>query len=203
METFKKSPVTWVLIVLNVLAFLGVEFTGGSENVEHMINCGAAYAPYIVEGKEYYRLFTCMFLHFGLPHLGNNMVLLYFVGGYYERAAGKFRFLLVYFLAGGAASALSCYLDYIHQENVVSAGASGAVFAMIGALLWVLIYHKGRLEDLTVRQIVFLGALSLYFGFASTGVDNVAHVGGLIAGFLLSLIFYHPRRTLIEGRVRY
>lgn len=94
-----KTPVSVTLICLNVIVFLIVEFTGGSEDLEHMIACGAAYVPLIQQEHEYYRLFTCMFLHFGMEHLVDNMLALYFVGGHLERAVGKGRFLVLY-LAG-------------------------------------------------------------------------------------------------------
>lgn len=190
MAEIKKNPATWAVILMNVLVFLAVEATGGSENVENMMNWGAEYAPVIQARGEYYRLFTCMFLHFGLSHLGNNMLILYFVGGHLERAAGKLCFLAVYLLGGVGGSLISYYLDIYNQTAAVSAGASGAIFAVIGGLIWVLLANRGRLEDLTLQKMAFLAALSLYFGFTSTGVDNAAHLGGFFLGFLVSLLLY-------------
>ena len=80
MEELRKEPVTAGLILLNILVFLAVEFTGSSQNTMHMLDCGAAYTPMIVQGGEYYRLFTCMFLHFGIEHLLNNMLVLFVLG---------------------------------------------------------------------------------------------------------------------------
>lgn len=194
METIKKSPVTWGIIIINAVIFLLVEVTGGSNDVGHMLDWGAAFAPYIIEKGQYYRLFTCMFLHFGMEHLGNNMLILYCVGNVLEREAGKLKFLIIYLAGGLGASCLSCYLDIKSQEAAISAGASGAVFAVIGGVLWVLIRNKGRLEDLTARQMAFMAALSLYFGFVSTGVDNATHVGGLIMGFLVTILIYRRRQ---------
>ena len=79
MEELKKEPVTVFLILINVLVFLAVEFTGGTEDTMHMVQCGAAYTPMIADGG-YYRLFTSMFLHFGPQHLGNNMLVLFVLG---------------------------------------------------------------------------------------------------------------------------
>ena len=76
-----------------------------------------------------------------------------------------------------------------------SAGASGAVFAVLGAMIYVLLRHRGRLQDLTVRGMLFMAALSLYYGFTSAGVDNAAHVGGLICGLILALLLYHPEKS--------
>ena len=76
MEELKKAPVTVLLILANILVFTAVEFTGGSEDTMHMLQCGAAYTPAIMQG-EYYRIFTSMFLHFGPQHLGNKMLVLF------------------------------------------------------------------------------------------------------------------------------
>ena len=97
MEELKKEPVTVFLILVNVLVFLVVEFTGGTENTGHMLQCGAAYTPAVING-EFYRLFTSMFLHFGPRHLGNNMLVLFVLGGRMERTAGRIKYLLIYLL---------------------------------------------------------------------------------------------------------
>ena len=80
------------------------------------------------------------------------------------------------------------------MEFAVSAGASGAVFAVMGAMIYVLLRSKGRVEDITVRQMVIMAAFSLYFGLTSSGVDNAAHIGGMLSGFVLAVILYHPRK---------
>ena len=100
MEELRKEPVTAGLIFLNILAFVIVEITGSSQNTMHMLDWGAAYTPMIVQGGEYYRLFTCMFLHFGIEHLLNNMLVLFVLGSRLEQAIGKIRFLLIYLLGG-------------------------------------------------------------------------------------------------------
>lgn len=89
---------------------------------------------------------------------------------------------------------LSLFFDMYAGNASLSAGASGAVFAVMGGMIYVIIRHRGRVADLTVRQMLIMAAFSLYFGFASEGVDNVAHIGGLLSGFLIAVIFYHPRK---------
>ena len=96
MEELRKEPVTAGLILLNILVFLIVEFTGSSQNTMHMLDCGAAFTPMIIQGGEYYRLFTCMFLHFGIEHLLNNMLVLFVLGSRLEQVIGKIKFLLIY-----------------------------------------------------------------------------------------------------------
>ena len=194
MEEIKKEPVTAGLIFLNTLIFLIVEFTGGSENGQRMLECGAAYAPLILEQGEWYRIFSSMFLHFGLPHLVNNMLVLFVMGQRLEPAVGRMRFLLIYLAGGIGGNIVSLCWDMHTGVFAVSAGASGAVFAVIGGMIYVIIRHKGRVADLTMRQMIIMAAFSLYFGFASEGVDNAAHAGGMLCGFLVAVFIYHPRK---------
>lgn len=191
-EEIKKEPVTALFILLNILIFLAVDFTGGSENTVHMIECGAAYPPLILENGEIYRLFTCMFLHFGISHLANNMLVLFVLGQRLEPVVGKIKFILIYLLGGLGGNVISLLADVKKNEYAVSAGASGAVFAVMGAMIYVVIWSHGQLQDISTRQILIMAAFSLYFGFTSTGVDNAAHVGGMIMGFLLAVLLYHP-----------
>lgn len=194
MEEIKKEPVTVLLILINTLIFLVVEFTGGSENGQHMLECGAVYAPLILEQGQWYRLFSSMFLHFGAPHLINNMLVLFVLGQRLEPVTGKIKFFLIYIFGGMGGNMLSLFFDMYAGNASLSAGASGAVFAVMGGMIYVIIRHRGRVADLTVRQMLIMAAFSLYFGFASEGVDNVAHIGGLLSGFLIAVILYHPRK---------
>lgn len=195
MEELKKEPVTAVLLILNILIFLAAEFTGGSQEFSPIMEWGTAYTPAIVGDHEWYRLFTCMFLHFGIRHLVNNMLVLFVLGGRLERTVGRGRFLLIYLLGGLAGNILSLLLDLRTGSYAVSAGASGAVFAVMGGLIYVLIRLKGRVEDLSVKQILVMAVFSLYFGFASSGVDNAAHVGGLLGGFVAAFILFRPKES--------
>lgn len=194
MEEIKKEPVTVLLILINTLIFLVVEFTGGSENGQHMLECGVAYAPLILEQGQWYRMFSSMFLHFGASHLINNMLVLFVLGQRLEPVTGKIKFFLIYIFGGLGGNMLSLFFDMYAGNASLSAGASGAVFAVMGGMIYVIIRHRGRVADLTVRQMLIMAAFSLYFGFASEGVDNVAHIGGLLSGFLIAVILYHPRK---------
>ena len=194
LEEIKKEPVTVLLILINTLIFLVVEFTGGSENGQHMLECGAAYAPLILGQGQWYRMFSSMFLHFGAPHLINNMLVLFVLGQRLEPVTGKIKFFLIYIFGGLGGNMLSLFFDMYAGNASLSAGASGAVFAVMGSMIYVIIRHRGRVADLTVRQMLIMAAFSLYFGFASEGVDNVAHIGGLLSGFLIAVILYHPRK---------
>lgn len=195
----RKKPeaiCTTGLIIINVVVFLVLTVMGNTEDAVFMLNHGAMYGPAITEAHEYYRLFTCMFLHFGISHLMNNMVMLGALGWNLEIEIGKFKFLIVYLVSGLGGNMLSFVGNIIFEENVISAGASGAVFGLMGALLYVVIANRGRLGRLSGRGMIFMVVLSLYYGFTSTGVDNIAHVGGLLFGFLTAVILYHPHRNI-------
>ena len=194
LEEFRKEPVTVILILINVLVFLVSDLTGYSQDVMHMLDLGAAYTPLITEGGEVYRLFTSMFLHFGIAHLLNNMLVLFVLGSRLERAAGKIRFLVIYLLGGVAGNVISLLLELNRGDYSVSAGASGAVFAVMGAMIYIVVRNRGWLEDLSWRQIVVMALFSMYFGFARSGVDKAAHVGVLLSGGILAVNLYHPRR---------
>ena len=113
----------------------------------------------------------------------NNMVILFVLGDNLERALGKVKYLVFYLICGVGANVFSMVVSIREYELAVSAGASGAIFGVIGGLLYVVIRNRGRLEDLSTRQLALFVACSLYFGFTSTGIDNAAHVGGLVLGF--------------------
>ena len=163
-----------------------------------MLQWGAMFKPAIVEGKQYWRLFTAMFMHFGIRHLVNNMLILFILGDNLERALGKIKYLLFYLTCGVLANVISLFWEiwFPGSRMVVSAGASGAIFGVIGGLLYVVGVNRGRLEDLNSRQLATMVLFSLYFGFTSTGVNNVAHVGGLVSGIVMAWILYRrPKRS--------
>lgn len=192
MEHHRRRPayINGVLIAVNILYFFWLEFHGSTENAAFMVEHGAMYVPLVVREGEYYRLLTAVFMHFGISHLVNNMVILFVLGDNLERALGKVKYLVFYLICGVGANVFSMVVSIREYELAVSAGASGAIFGVIGGLLYVVIRNRGRLEDLSTRQLALFVACSLYFGFTSTGIDNAAHVGGLVLGFLLAAIFY-------------
>lgn len=181
---------TVALIVINIVVFFILTMFGDTEDAVFMLQHGAMYEPYIIEGHEYYRIFTCLFLHFGITHLLNNMVLLGALGWNLELEIGKVRFVIIYFASGIIGNIVSLFYDLTLEQPAVSAGASGAIFGLMGALLYVVIANRGRLGRLSGRGMLVMVILSLYFGLTSTGVDNLAHIGGLVSGFLLAVLLY-------------
>ena len=196
MDSIRKYLATASLIIINIIVFLVVDFTGGSENTAHMVRCGAAYTPLILEDGEWYRLVTAVFLHFGINHLLNNMVVLGVLGERMEILMNRFSFLLLYFAAGIGGNLLSMALEMRSGEYAVSAGASGAVFGMMGAILYILVRNRGAVLDLSMKRMLIMVGLSVYLGFADAGVDNAAHIGGLICGFVAAVILYHPKKNV-------
>ncbi len=189
------TPVNTAIIVLNILYFFVViivyQDLSAVYSTDAMLSMGALSYETFMEGA-WYQLITSMFLHFGLEHLGNNMLILAFTGCELEKRIGSIPYLLVYFcsgIAGGVAS-----LIYYHSQNdvFVGAGASGAIYGVIGALWIVFAMHQIRTPDLSPSKIMIMIIISIYHGLTSTGVGNAAHIGGLVAGviggFLLSKI---------------
>ena len=195
----KKAPCTMTLIIINTAVFLILSFMGMTEDPRFMLEHGAMYGPYLTEGNEYYRLFTCLFLHFGFSHLMNNMLTFGLLGWQLELEIGKIKFLLIYFASGICGNLLSAWYNIRTQEFSVSAGASGAIFGIIGALFYVAVRNKGSIGNLSGRGIAFMAFLSLYYGFTSTGVDNFAHIGGLVSGFMLAVLLYWKPKSKLRS----
>lgn len=195
MNDRRTAPCTILLVVVNVIVFFCLTFQGMTEDAVFMLEHGAMYVPYVLGEGEYYRLFSSMFMHFGFEHLMNNMVMLLVIGWTLEREIGKLKFLLIYLLSGLAGNVLSSIWDVWTGDFAVSAGASGAIFGIVGALLYVAVRNRGRIGSVSGRGLAFMVILSLYYGFTSGGVDNFAHIGGLLSGFLLSVLLYWKRQS--------
>ena len=153
------------------------------------------FGPLVLDSHEYYRLLTAVFMHFGINHIVNNMLVLFVLGDNLERALGKIKYLIFYLLCGVGANAVSMLFDMGQQTHAVSAGASGAIFGVIGGLLYAVLVNRGRLEDLSSIQLIIMIIFSLYFGFTSTGVDNAAHVAGLFIGIVLAMLLYRKPKA--------
>ena len=191
----KQWPVTVTLTGITIAIFLFVDFLGPSTSGEHLLEFGACYTPWIIEDGQWYRIFASMFLHFGMEHLLNNMLVLLVLGTRLEPLMGHLPFALVYLLGGTGGNLVSLAYELRTEQYAVSAGASGAVFSLMGGAVFILLRDHGHVQDLSSRQVLVMAAMSLYLGFASTGVDNAAHVGGLVCGFLLALFLCRKRRV--------
>lgn len=189
-----RQPVNLLLVVSNFVIFAVMGILGDTEDAMFMAAHGAAVTPLIVEGGEYYRLFTSMFLHFGAEHLIYNMLMLIFLGDTLEKMAGKIPYLLIYLLGGIAGNLLSVAIELRDMTFAVSAGASGAIFAVLGALCFAVILNKGKLQDYSGRRLLLMAVLSVIQGMTATDINNWAHIGGLAAGFILAIPFMRRLR---------
>jgi len=178
-----RPIVTWVLLAIIAVVFLVEMLLGGSTNSDVLLRMGAKSTPLIAAG-EYWRLFTMMFLHVGVLHLAFNGYALFIIGTELERLMGPARFLSIYLLSGlfgGLAS-------YAFSDSL-AAGASGAIFGIIGAQAAFFLVHRERLGTWGTRRlgsIALILVLNLVWGFSQPGsIDNLAHIGGLLAGVAL------------------
>ena len=141
-----------------------------------------------------------MFLHFGIDHLANNMLLLFLLGQIFERAVGPTRFLGIYMGSGLVGSYLSFFYLCLMGRNDIVAGASGAIFGIVGGMIIVIICNKGKYSGISTRRMLFMAGITLYFGFSTAGTDNVGHIGGLLAGIIFTFVTY-GLPTLIKNRI--
>lgn len=188
--------VTWILLAANILFFLYLEWQGSTEDSYFMIAHGTMVPVLVVEWREYYRLFTAFFMHFGVRHLFNNMLLLWYLGSRLEKYLGHGKYALTYLACGLGGNLISLGYYLLTEPYTNSAGASGAVFGIVGAMLWIVLRHRGRLADLTSRQLLMMILFTLYSGFTSSDINNAAHIGGLMIGFLLGMLFYRGGESI-------
>ena len=173
------APVVMGILVINVVMFMGQQVF--PELTEKLVM-----DPFLIAAGEYWRLITPVFLHAGFLHIFLNSYILYSLGPNVEQSFGSVRFALMYLAAGFLATAASFALP----PEVRSLGASGAVFGMAGVLL-IYLYKRRRAAFIAqyLRSIMFFIGINLVFGFLFTGIDNVAHIGGLLGGVILGLGF--------------
>jgi membrane associated rhomboid family serine protease/tetratricopeptide (TPR) repeat protein len=180
-----KSWGTYLVMGLCVAVFAWASAAGGTENTFVLLRFGANYRPLTVDAGQWWRLIGSAFLHIGWLHLLVNMYSLYAVGPTLEKFIGNFRYLTLYAVAAVSGSAASAFLGASH----VSAGASGAIFGLFGACA-VLGYRHREAIPKPIQQSLVGGMLpaigyNLIYGFSVPGIDNAAHIGGLIAGAVM------------------
>lgn len=178
----KKPIVTITLIVINIILFMAMYvFGNGSTDTLTLIHFGANNKYLVVELHQYYRLLTAAFLHIGPLHLLCNMYALYIIGSQVETFFGKKKYLIVYI-----GSAITGSLLSILMSNYVSAGASGAIFGLLGALLYFGYHYRLYLGNFMKSQIIPVVILNLTLSLLP-GIDGAGHIGGLIGGILIAM----------------
>ena len=187
----RSVPITTGLLAVNVSVFAlmllaGAGFWHTPNGVQ--LAWGANFGPATQDG-QWWRLFTALFIHFGVVHLALNMWALWDVGRLVEQLYGRWRFALLYALSGLLGNLVSLVL---HGNQAVSGGASGAIFSLYGALLVFLWRERRNVEPGEFRWLfggaAVFASLMLGVGFVVQGIDNAAHGGGLVAGALLGMV---------------
>lgn len=181
--------VSGILVAANVIVYLICTFTGNL-----LYNIGELDAVAVLLRGEYGRIIYSMFLHAGIDHLFNNMVILFFLGAMIEKVTGHIQFLLIYLLSGIGANICSLLYKVMTMDSMASVGASGAIFGLDGVLLAWILLDRQAMPDVTPRRVLLMIVLSLYSGFTAHNIDNAAHVGGLLTGFAAGALLCALRR---------
>lgn len=196
----KRQEIPWAsgtLVAINVIVFLICTFYG-----DVLYNKGELDVVGVLADKQYGRIVWAMFLHAGIEHLFNNMVILFFLGAMIEKVTGHISFLVLYFLSGIGGNLCSLLAKLLQMDYSASVGASGAIFGLDGVLLAWILLDRQSMPDVTLKRVILMVVLSLYSGFSAQNIDNAAHVGGLVTGFLAGLLLCalrkHRRQTRIE-----
>ena len=177
----RHKPINSLLIGINTVFLFVTLFSGGFDLV-NLVNLGALFPPLVTENSEYFRLITAMFLHANIFHFLMNMYVLYYLGGHMEQLIGPRKYLLAY-MASGIVSSLA--VTYLGSDNVVTVGASGAIFGIMGGLLLLTFVRKEWFSPQTIRSIRNLMGLNLVLTFVIADISILGHLGGLITGLLL------------------
>jgi rhomboid protease GluP len=187
---------TYILLAIIFIVWVLMELAGGSQDGRVLVQFGANFGPRILQG-ETWRLLTSMFLHIGLAHLFFNAYALFIFGMEMERIYGPDRDITIYILAGLFGS-LTSFAS--RGPQVLSAGASGAIFGVIGMNLAYFLIHRhtfGHFGRQRVMSTLIIIGVNLVFGFTVPGIDNLAHLGGLLAGFAIGYGLA-PRYRLVD-----
>ena len=178
----KKPVITYLLIVINIVMFLISSTLRINNIIDLDYYLGNNYL--LIQNGGIYRLFTCMFMHNDLIHLAFNMYALYILGPQVERYYGKTRFAFIYIISGLMGSLFSAVFM---ADNVLSLGASGAIFGLLGSIAYFTYYYRATLQGLLRSQIMPVIMINLLLGLLIPNIDIVAHLGGLIGGVLVSM----------------
>ena len=174
----KVPYITYFLIAVNVILYFIPVLIGQYYNI---VSKFSVFGPSIRSG-EYYRLITGIFLHGNFLHLLFNCYALYVIGSQIENYLGKYKYIIIYLFSGVIGSLFSM----IFNANSASIGASGAIFGLLGALVYFGYYYRVFLGNVVKSQIIPVIVFNLFLGFLLSGVDNFAHIGGLIGGCMIT-----------------
>ncbi len=196
LKKYHQLPlISGTLVFMNVLVFGICMMTGDALYAVARLSVVET-----IYGREYGRILWAMFVHGDLSHIFNNMLILFFLGAMLEKEVGHMWLMLTYFLSGVGGNVLSLLVKVSTNDWSASIGASGAVFGLDGMLLALVLFAGRKLPAVTPARAFLMIALSLYSGFTGSNIDNSAHVGGLVTGFVLgTVICLIQRRKWMQG----
>jgi membrane associated rhomboid family serine protease len=179
--------VTNIIIIINVAIYVVLAILSRNLNIDQnlLYQFGAHYN--VLQTGEYWRIFTAMFLHFNIFHIGLNMLSLFFIGTAVEVFYGKWRYLVIYLVSGIAGGIVTLFVT----PDAFAAGASGAIFGVFGALGIFYLFNRrslGAFGGGAITNWLFFLGLNLVWGFATPGIGIWDHVGGLVAGMIIAAL---------------
>lgn len=184
-QYYKNNPVTFTLLVIVIAYFVVMTLGGGTTDSETLVKFGALFPPFIAEYNEYYRFVTSIFIHIGTMHLFFNSYALYAFGTQIERVMGAKKYIMFFLLSGIGGNVAT----YLFNFNSISAGASGSLFGILGAFLYLIQRHKNMITPEGRKSILSMIGINLGITLLVPNISVTAHFGGLIIGYLLSYIF--------------
>lgn len=197
LDEARKSPVSVAIFAANAGMFAWMVARGVdamSPSGADVLDYGAISGIEVAQG-QWWRLLSGMFLHGGLIHLFFNMWALRVIGPFVERLYGHATYFLIYMVAGLGGSVATCLWNPLG----ISVGASGAIFGLLGAIIAFFLTHRRSMPAEVFRsymkRMAFLVAINLVIGFSVPRVDNSAHVGGLLTGFVCGFAAFRPAGT--------
>ncbi len=190
--------VTPVIVIVNVVLYIiscmNMDDMGWSFILENLAD--NAYA--VIHEHQYYRLFTSMFVHFSITHIMSNMIILVALGARIENLIGKMGMLVSYILTG-LVSSVASLINNMEDYTIYSAGASGAIFGLMGIMIMFAIFNKGRINDMSLWNLVVLSVLTILNGYVSgVNIDNAAHIGGLAAGLIIGVMMALRNQKVVK-----
>ena len=182
----RNSPVSTAILIICVILYFVEQTNGHPENADTAIRYGAMYAPMVKRG-QYWRLVSACFVHFGIWHIIANMYSLYALGPGAEAILGSVPFAVLYLGSGFCGNLVTYLRDEKRGRNSVSAGASGAIFGLMGAFLVIALDPRYR-AFVSIRSLLVTLAINLVYGAASRRINQWAHLGGLVSGMIITFV---------------
>lgn len=176
---------TFVFLNIMIVYFILMTLNGGTTNIETLLRYGALYPPFIVQYNQYFRFISSIFIHIGIMHLFFNGYALYVFGPQIERLMGSKKYLLFFMLTGIGGNIATFFFNF----GTISAGASGSLFGLFGAFLYLVHRHKDMVTPEGRRSILQLLGVNLVLTLVVPSISVTAHLGGLVIGYLASYIF--------------